>query len=117
MPASEHIYLDNAATTWPKPETVYTAVEQTMRDNGAAVGRGVFGDAAQVTQVVQQARTELANFIGADSETSIVFTTSGTDSLSTAILGLLKPNDSVVTTATEHNSCLLYTSPSPRDRG
>ena len=106
MPAPERIYLDNAATTWPKPETVYTAVEQTMRDNGAAVGRGVFGDAAQVTQVVQQARTELANFIGADSETSIVFTTSGTDSLSTAILGLLKPNDSVVTTATEHNSVL-----------
>ena len=102
----ERIYLDNAATTWPKPESVYTAVEQMMRGNGAAVGRAVFGDSAQATQIVQQARRELVNFINADSETSVVFTNSGTDSLSTAILGLLKPNDSVVTTAIEHNSVL-----------
>ena len=106
MPAPERIYLDNAATTWPKPESVYQAVEQMMRCNGAAVGRGVFGASADVTQVVQQARRDLANFIGADSENSVVFTNSGTDSLSTAILGLLKPNDSVVTTVAEHNSVL-----------
>ena len=106
MPAPERIYLDNAATTWPKPESVYTAVEQMMRENGAAVSRAVFGDSADATQVVQQARRELASFIGASSETSVVFTNSGTDSLSTAILGLLKQNDSVVTTAAEHNSVL-----------
>ena len=66
----------------------------------------MFGDSANATQVVQQARRELANFIGADSESSVVFTNSGTDSLSTAILGLLKPNDAVVTTSAEHNSVL-----------
>ena len=106
MPALERIYLDNAATTWPKPESVYVAVEQMMRGNGAAVGRAVFGDSASATQVVQQARRDLASFIGASSEASVVFTNSGTDSLSTAILGLLKPNDAVVTTAAEHNSVL-----------
>ena len=106
MPTSERIYLDNAATTWPKPESVYVAVEQMMRGNGAAVGRAVFGDSANATQVVQQARRDLAGFINADSESSVVFTNSGTDSLSTAILGLLKSNDSVVTTAAEHNSVL-----------
>lgn len=106
MPAPERIYLDNAATTWPKPESVYLAVEQMMRGNGAAVGRAVFGDSANATQVVQQGRRELANFINADADTSVVFTSSGTDSLSTAILGLLKENDSVVTTAAEHNSVL-----------
>jgi len=106
MPALERIYLDNAATTWPKPESVYLAVEQMMRDNGAAFGRAVFGDSASAAHVVQQARRELAKLIGADSETSVVFTNSGTDSLSTAILGLLKENDSVATTATEHNSVL-----------
>lgn len=106
MPELERIYLDNAATTWPKPESVYAAVEQTMRGNGAAVGRGVFGDSAQATQIVQRARHEVASFIGAQSDSSVVFTNSGTDSLSTAILGLLKPNDSVVTTAAEHNSVL-----------
>ena len=106
MPNPERIYLDNAATTWPKPESVYVAVEQMMRGNGAAVGRAVFGESTQATQVVQQARRELAKFINAESETSVVFTSSGTDSLSTAILGLLKPNDSVVTTAAEHNSVL-----------
>ncbi len=106
MPGPERIYLDNAATTWPKPESVYAAIEQMMRSNGTAVSRGVFGDAAQASQSVQQARIELANYIGADSDASVVFTNSGTDSLSTAILGLLKPNDSVVTTAIEHNSVL-----------
>ena len=106
MPDSERIYLDNAATTWPKPESVYTAVERMMRGNGAAVGRAVFGDSTDATQVVQQARRELATFINAQSDTSVVFTNSGTDSLSTAILGLLEPNDSVVTTAAEHNSVL-----------
>ena len=106
MPNLERIYLDNAATTWPKPESVYAAVEQMMRGNGAAVGRAVFGDSADATQIVQRARRDLASFIGADSDTSVVFTNSGTDSLSTAILGLLKPNDSVVTTAAEHNSVL-----------
>ena len=106
MPAPERIYLDNAATTWPKPESVYTAVEQMMRGNGAAVGRAVFGASANATQIVQQARRDLANFIGVDSDSSVVFTNSGTDSLSTAILGLLKPNDAVVTTAAEHNSVL-----------
>ena len=106
MPTPERIYLDNAATTWPKPESVYVAVEQMMRGNGAAVGRAVFGDSANATQVVQQARRELAKLINADFESSVVFTNSGTDSLSTAILGLLKPEDSVVTTAAEHNSVL-----------
>ena len=106
MPTSERIYLDNAATTWPKPESVYVAVEQMMRGNGAAVGRAVFGDSANATRVVQQARRDLAGFINAVSESSVVFTNSGTDSLSTAILGLLKSNDSVVTTAAEHNSVL-----------
>ena len=106
MPAPERIYLDNAATTWPKPESVYAAVEQTMRANGAAVGRAVFGDSAHATQIVQQARHKIASFIGAPTDSSVVFTNSGTDSLSTAILGLLKPNDTVVTTATEHNSVL-----------
>ena len=106
MTEIERIYLDNAATSWPKPDSVYLAVEQTMRGNGAAVGRGVFGDSAQATQIVQQARHEVAHLIGARSDSSVVFTNSGTDSLSTAILGLLKPNDSVVTTAAEHNSVL-----------
>ena len=106
MPAPERIYLDNAATTWPKPESVYAAVEQTMRGNGAAVGRSVFGDSAQATQIVLQARHEFADFIGAPTDSSVVFTNSGTDSLSTAILGLLNPNDAVVTTTAEHNSVL-----------
>ena len=108
MPELERIYLDNAATTWPKPESVYAAVEQTMRGNGAAVGRSVFGDSAQATQIVQQARHEFADFIGAPTDSSVVFTNSGTDSLSTAILGLLKPNDAVVTTAAEHSLSLIH---------
>lgn len=104
MPA--RIYLDNAATTWPKPETVYAAVENTMRANGAAAGRGVFASSGQSNQILSKARLAVAKLINASDSCSVVFTHSGTDSLSTAILGLLQPGDHVVTTEAEHNSVL-----------
>jgi cysteine desulfurase family protein len=104
MPA--RIYLDNAATTWPKPETVYAAVENAMRANGAAAGRGVFANSSQSSQILSKARLAVAKLINAVDSSSVVFTHSGTDSLSTAILGLLQPGDHVVTTEAEHNSVL-----------
>lgn len=100
------IYLDNAATTWPKPEPVYAAVEKAMRDNGVAAGRGVFADSGNASRTLTMARRAVASLIQASNSNSIVFTNSGTDSLSTAILGLLNPGDHVVTTEAEHNSVL-----------
>jgi len=103
------IYLDNAATSWPKPEVVYDAVNRYLREGGAAAGRGVYGDAVETSVLVSQCRRGIARLINSGEEHRIIFTLNGTDSLNLAIHGLLdqaadRPH--VVTTEIEHNSVL-----------
>lgn len=100
------IYLDNAATSWPKPPEVYAAVDHYLRELGAPAGRGSYAMAAQIDHRLQQTRRQLATLIGAGHARHIVFTYSGTDALNLAINGVLKPGDHVVTTDGEHNSVL-----------
>jgi cysteine desulfurase/selenocysteine lyase len=106
MSSLRRIYLDNAATSWPKPEAVYRAVEQYQRDIGTAAGRGAYADALESGRLVESARSGVARLIGAGDPRRIVFTHNGTDSLNLAIHGFLQPGDHVVTTAAEHNSVL-----------
>ena len=103
---ANRIYLDNAATSWPKPETVYAAVDQYSRENGAPAGRGVYTEAAFVERQVDRCRQQLARLINADYANNIVFTGNGTDSLNMVIHGWLKRGDHVVTSVCEHNSVL-----------
>jgi cysteine desulfurase / selenocysteine lyase len=100
------IYLDNAATSWPKPEAVYRAVEDCLRRLGAPAGRGTYAEASEVERLVQSCRRKIAQSIGAGSPERIVFTQNGTDSLNLALHGLLRRGDHVVTTVCEHNSVL-----------
>lgn len=100
------LYLDNAATSWPKPETVYQAVDHYQRSLGAPAGRGSYGEASEVGRIVSSCRRRLANLIGAADATRIVFTLNGSDSLNLALHGILKPGDHVITTVCEHNSVL-----------
>ena len=80
------IYLDNAATSWPKPEPVYQAVEHYLREVGAAVGRGVYSEAVAAQGLVD-GRGGLARWIGDDRPRNVAFTSNGTDALNTAIHG------------------------------
>ena len=100
------IYLDNAATSWPKPPEVVRAVEAYLRENGAPAGRGAYREALEVESLVQTTRSQAARFIGSDQPQSLIFTANGTASLNQAIHGVLRPGDHVVTTAAEHNSVL-----------
>ena len=100
------IYLDNAATSWPKPDSVYAAIDHAQRVLGAPAGRGAYYEANDANRIVDHARNEVAKLINAPKSRNIAFTFNGTDSLSTAILGLLKDGDHVVTTVVEHNSVL-----------
>jgi cysteine desulfurase/selenocysteine lyase len=100
------IYLDNAATSWPKPETVYDAVDRYQREIGAAHGRSGYAEAIEATRLVDRARRGVANLIGAGDPRQVALSYSGTDSLNTAIRGTLRPGDHVVTTLCEHNSVL-----------
>jgi cysteine desulfurase family protein len=106
MTSVQRIYLDNAATSWPKPNAVYQAVDRYMRVVGAPAGRGVYGEAVEVERLVAQARQHLARLIGVDEPRRMIFTVNGTDSLNLALHGLLRPGDHVVTSVCEHNSVL-----------
>jgi cysteine desulfurase family protein len=100
------IYLDNAATSWPKPEAVYEAVEDYQRHLGAPAGRSAYREASEVERRIGQCRQRLAELIGAVEPWRIIFTSNGTDSLNLAIHGLLRPGDHVITSVCEHNSVL-----------
>ncbi|HEX6961307.1 MAG TPA: aminotransferase class V-fold PLP-dependent enzyme, partial [Lacipirellula sp.] len=100
------IYLDNAATSWPKPEAVYAAVDRYQREVGAAAGRGGYHDAVEAQRTVETARRELAGLLGAADPNHIVFGGNGSDALNLAIHGMLRPGDHVVATVCDHNSVL-----------
>ena len=100
------VYLDNAATTFPKPEAVYKATDFYARELGTAFGRGNYAQARETQQRIDQARAGAASLLSAEDAKQIIFTFSGTDSLNLVIKGSLSPGDHVVTTAIEHNSVL-----------
>src|SRR6188472_1840107 len=100
------IYLDNAATSWPKPESVYRAVDDYQRRLGAPAGRGAYTEAAETERIVVSCRKKVAQLIGASDPTRIVFTQNGSDSLNLALHGMLRAGDHVVTSMCEHNSVL-----------
>jgi cysteine desulfurase family protein len=106
MNAGRRVYLDNAATSWPKPPGVYEAVDSYLRDNGASAGRGTYGSSQDVGRSIAIARRRVAALLGVAHPARIVFTFNGTDSLNLALHGILRPGDHVVTSEAEHNSVL-----------
>ena len=98
------VFLDNAATTFPKPDSVYRAVEHALRDIGVGPGRGGYKRGIAASRLVFEARELLAAFFGIGNSSRLVFTHSATESLNLAVNGLLQPGDHVVSTTMEHNS-------------
>ncbi|MEX2114410.1 MAG: cysteine desulfurase [Pirellulales bacterium] len=105
-PTARRIYLDNAATSWPKPDEVYAAVDRYQRELGAPAGRSGYAEATQVSQGINAARRAVARLLGVDDAARVIFTCNGTDSLNLALHGVLREGDHVVTTVIEHNSVL-----------
>lgn len=98
------IYLDNAATSHPKPEAVYVGMDRFARDVGANPGRGGHRLAIEAEATLAAARRALADLFGGRDPNRLVFTLNTTDALNMAMKGLLVPGDHVVTTVLEHNS-------------
>ncbi len=103
---ASRIYLDHAATSWPKSNHLLDAIDQFSRECGVSAGRGSHRSAVQASMVVQSVRREIARLIDAPSPDCISLHSGGTAALNAALHGLLKPGDHVVTTAVEHNSVL-----------
>jgi cysteine desulfurase/selenocysteine lyase len=104
--APTRIYLDNAATSFPKPPGVVEAMSHYMAEEGVSLGRAATRAGDDLARRISQLRARLAAFFGAAGEDEVVFTFSGTDSLNTVLHGALRPGDHVVTTDIEHNSIL-----------
>ena len=103
----EHHYFDNASTTWPKPETVYTFMDAFFRSHGVNPGRSGYQLSFEAGQMIGETRRLLAAFFGYGGDANrVVFTQNATDSLNIALFGLLGPGDHVVSTRLEHNSVL-----------
>ena len=100
------VYLDNAATSWPKPEAVYAVVDDYQRNIGAPTGRSGYTEAAYVTREVETARRHVARLLGVRNPAQLVFGLNGTDAINLAIHGSLGSGDHVVTSVVEHNSVL-----------
>ena len=101
----DNVYLDNAATTWPKPEAVHAFADRFVRARGVNPGRGGHAMAADADRMVMQARRLLGACFGFSGGASrVVFAHNGTDALGTAIRGLVRPGDRLVTTRLEHNA-------------
>lgn len=98
------IYLDNAATSYPKPECVYRAVEEFMRGVGASAGRGGYRRALEADRVVYAARRAVSTLLGVEDPKRVVFTANATASLNLALKGLLGEGDVVITSSWEHNA-------------
>jgi len=102
--SDDYIYIDNAATSWPKPDVVYTTLDRFTRTTAANPGRSGHRMAVEAEERIADCRARLARLIGAGSPEQVAFTLNGTDALNIAIKGVVKPGDHVVTTVLEHNS-------------
>ena len=100
------IYLDNAATTYPKPESVYDAVLDCMKNYCANPGRAGHKLAMRAAREIYDTRENLAKLFNIDNPMNIVFTSNATDSLNLAIKGSVTEGDHIITTSMEHNSVI-----------
>ena len=103
---NDMIYMDNAATSWPKPECVQDAVLHYLRDVGANPGRSGHRLANEGERIRFGAREAIAELVGMRDPTRVVFALNGTTAINLAIAGLLAPGDHAVATGMEHNAVM-----------
>ena len=115
----ELIYLDNAATSWPKPDPVYDFMVEFYRQCGVNPGRSGFDKAIEAGNIVEDLRKRLTEFFGGDTDAPerLCFGYNATDALNLIINGLLDEGDHVVTTNVEHNSVIRPVNHLVRDHG
>lgn len=99
------IYLDNAATTMKKPQCVIDAVVAAMSHMGNA-GRGATIAALDASRIIYDTREKISDLFNLQNPSRVAFTCNSTESLNTAIKGILSSGDHAITTALEHNSVL-----------
>ena len=103
----DRLYFDNAATSFPKPDTVHQAMLSYARDIGASAGRGAYREALESGRIISQTRSRIAQLINAPDPEHVIMTFNCTDGLVLAIKGIVtRPRCHVITSRMEHNSVL-----------
>lgn len=110
------VYLDNAATSFPKPDCVWKAMERYMRENGATSSRGAYKKAIEADRMVYEARKSIAQLFNCQRPSHVVFSLNITESLNLVLQGILQPGDHVVTSSLEHNGIWRCLKTLERDR-
>jgi len=100
------IYLDNAATSWPKPPEVLKAMSDVLERAGGNPGRSGHRLSVEAARVMYDTREDIARFFNSGDPTRVIFTNNGTHSINIVLKGLLKPGDRVVTSSMEHNAVM-----------
>ncbi len=100
------IYLDSGATTFPKPEEVYVAMDHFFRNYGVNPGRSGYDLCIEAGSVLEETRKLLTQFFNGTDPNRLIFAYNATDALNLAIFGLLKEGDHAITSNIEHNSVL-----------
>ena len=100
------IYLDHAATSWPKPAEVSAAMSDFLERAGGNPGRSGHRLSIAAARVVYETREALADYFGISDPLRVIFTLNATHALNTAILGILRPGQRVVTSGMEHNAVM-----------
>jgi len=100
------IYFDNAATSWPKPDKTWKAMEHFMRNIGANPGRSGHQQSIEAGRILLETRVALAEIFKVADPLRLVFTSNATEALNLAIHGILCPGDHVITSSMEHNSVM-----------
>ncbi|RBP61090.1 cysteine desulfurase family protein [Alkalibaculum bacchi] len=98
------IYLDNAATSYPKPQKVIESMTNFMMDIGATSGRGAYETAIQSDMLVYQVRKGITDLFHFNDVKKVIFTLNATESLNVALKGILNKGDHVITSSIEHNA-------------
>jgi len=100
------IYLDNGATSFPKPEEVYTFMDHFYRNFGVNPGRSGYDMCMEVGEIVEETRKMLTEFFNGTDPNRLCFSYNSTDALNLIIFGLLEKGDHAITTILEHNSVI-----------
>jgi cysteine desulfurase / selenocysteine lyase len=100
------IYLDNAATSHPKPSQTRRFLNQFIKNVGGNPGRGGHSASVEAARIIFETREKLTAFVNGQDSERMIFTQNGTESLNLAILGLIGESDHVITTSMEHNSVM-----------
>lgn len=100
------IYLDNAATSFPKPKEVYDFMNDFYQKNGVNPGRSGYDKAIETEEVVQNTRKMLTQFFNGTNPNHLTFSYNASDSLNMIIQGIVSKGDHVITSCVEHNSVL-----------